>query len=92
MLGPVREVINFMLAGKLLHDAELLDIGKHGLECLDQRSDAMGRDRVHRRPFWLFCWGKNRINHVNQPVYLSLVGKKKTMALVYQTQLTLKSP
>ncbi|CAJ1344169.1 unnamed protein product [Effrenium voratum] len=29
-------VINFMLAGKLLHDAELLDIGKHGLEYIEK--------------------------------------------------------
>ncbi|CAJ1371331.1 unnamed protein product [Effrenium voratum] len=36
IVSSARMVINFMLAGKLLHDAELLDIGKHGLEYIEK--------------------------------------------------------
>ncbi|CAL1135972.1 unnamed protein product [Cladocopium goreaui] len=36
IVSSARMVINFMLAGKLLGDAELLKIGKHGLEYIEK--------------------------------------------------------
>jgi len=41
IVSSSRMVINFMLAGKLLNDPALLDIGRHGLEYLE---------KVHRLP------------------------------------------